>query len=354
MDEMPLVRDLRADAPVPDRARLAPGRRRLLDAATSGGLMSRLRGLRSDWRTAAVGAVAAMTAAALSATLLVGGGDPATEASLLSGRAPAGSAAEVLRTAALMVGDDPVPTPRADQWIYVREGYYSMVREEKPAGLVAQPDVNYHPLGEKKYLVPQADGLPRAEAEEWIPYADPDAERGRTDQKYSAREIFRFLADLPDDPQAILDEVRAFYPANPPENPETPDEHAFRALGLLAVQQPVPHPQGLAKIYRTLATIPGIQVSRATDQFGRETVAISRAESGDPAGHVREYLLNPSTGLPVGQRWAVEGDGTYVEGGDGGRTPAGDRPATNWKKGDVLVERVRFEGALVDKDHERP
>ncbi|MEV8342207.1 CU044_5270 family protein [Streptomyces niveus] len=354
MDETTLVRDLRADAPVPDRARLAPGRRRLLDAATSGGLMSRLRGLRSDWRTAAVGAVAAMTAAALSATLLVGGGDPATEASLLNGRVPAGSAAEVLRTAALMVGDDPVPAPRADQWIYVREGYYSMVGEEKPAGLVAQPDVNYHPLGEKKYYVPKPDGPPRAEAEEWIPYADPDAERGRTDQKHSAREIFRFLADLPDDPKAILDEVRAFYPANPPQNPETPDEHAFRALGLLVVQQPVLHPQGLAKIYRTLATIPGIQVRRATDQFRREALAISRAESGGPPGHVREYLLHPSTGLPVGQRWTADADGSYAEGEYGDGTPAADRPTTTWKKGDVLVERVLFEGALVDKDHERP
>ncbi|MFG2175121.1 hypothetical protein ACGFMO_27825 [Streptomyces niveus] len=161
--------------------------------------------------------------------------------------APAGRAAEVLRTAALLVADDPVPAPLADRWIYVREGYYDMVPEEKPAGLVVQSDVNHHPLGEKKYFVPKANGLPRAEAEEWIPYAEPDAERGRTDQKYSAPEIFRFLADLPDDPEAILDEVRAFYPANPPENPEAPDEQAFRALGLLAVQQPVLRPQGLAK-----------------------------------------------------------------------------------------------------------
>ncbi|MFD4771032.1 CU044_5270 family protein [Streptomyces niveus] len=354
MDETPLVRDLRADAPVPDRARLAPGRRRLLDAATSGGRMSRLRGLRSDWRTAAVGAVAAITAAALSATLLVGGGDPATEAPPLSGRAPAGSAADVLRTAALMVGDDPVPAPRADQWIYVREGYYSMVREEKPDGLVAQSDVNYHPLGEKKYFVPKANGLPRAEAEEWIPYADPDAERGRTDQKYSVREIFRFLADLPDDPKAILDEVRAFYPANPPENPETPDEHAFRALVLLTVQQPVLHPKGLAKVYRTLATIPGVQVRSATDHLRRNVLAVSREESGGPPGHVREYLLDSSTGLPVGQRWTADADGSYAEGEYGGPTPAGDRPATTWKKGDVLVERVLLEGALVDKDHGRP
>ncbi|TFI30070.1 MULTISPECIES: CU044_5270 family protein [Streptomyces] len=354
MDETQFVRDLRAGAPLPDRTRLAPGRRRLLDEATSGGLMSRLRGLRSDWRTAAVGAVAAMTAAALSATLLVGGGDPAAEESLLSGRAPAGSAAEVLRTAALMVGDDPVPAPRADQWIYVRERYYDVVREEKPAGLVAQPDVNYHPLGEKKYLVPKPDGIPRDQAEEWIPYADQDAERSRTDQKYSAREIFRFLADLPDDPKAILDEVRAFYPANPPENPETPDEHAFRALGLLAVQQPVPHPQGLAKIYRTLATIPGIRASRVVDLTGREALAISRAESGGPPGHVRAYLLRPSTGLPVGQRWTADADGSYTEGEYGDGTPAADTPTTTWKKGDVLVERVRLEGALVDKDHERP
>ncbi|MFE9297130.1 hypothetical protein [Streptomyces niveus] len=116
-----------------------------------------------------------MTAAALSATLLVGGGDPANEAPLLSGQAPAGSAAEVLRTAALMVEEAPVPAPRADQWIYVRERYYNVVREEKPAGLV-----------------------------------------------------------------------------------------------------------------RTPATIPGVQVTSAPDHLGRRVLAVSRAESGGPPGHVRE------------------------------------------------------------------
>lgn len=351
MDETALVGELRADVPLPDRARLAPGRQRLLDATAAGG---KVRRLRSDWRTAVVGAVAAITAAAVSATLLVGGSDAGIETSLLSGGAPAGSAKEVLLNAAAMVEDDPVPTPDSDQWIYVREVYYDLVPDERPARLVAQSDVNYHPLGAKKYLVPKANGLGRDWVEEWIPYADPVAERGKSDQTYSAREIFRFLADLPDDREGVLDKVRAFYPAGPPEYPETPDEHDFRALGLVAVQQPVLHPQGLAKVYRALAEIPGIQASRAVDFAGRESVAISRAESGSPLGHVRAYLLDPSTGLPVGQRWTAGGDGTHLDGKYGGGTPTADNSGVSWKKGDILVERLMLEGTLVDKDHERP
>lgn len=351
MDETALVSELRADAPLPDRARLAPGRQRLLDATAAGG---RARRLRSDWRTAVIGAVAATAAAAVTATLLVGGSDAGTETSLLSGGAPAGSAKEVLLNAAAMVEDDPVPTPDTGQWIYVREVYYDLVPEKRPARPVDGSDLNYHPLGDKRYLVPKANGLGRTEAEEWIPYAGPAAESGKDDRTYSAREIFRFLAGLPDDRQGVLDAVRAFYPAGPPGNPETPDEHAFRALGLLAVRQPVLHPQGLAKVYRALAEIPGIEASRVDDILGRETVAISRAEPGGPPGHIRAYLLNPSTGLPLGQRWTADADGTYLDGKYSGRTPPGDRPATTWRKGDVLTERLTVEGELVGKDHERP
>ncbi|MGP3632932.1 CU044_5270 family protein, partial [Streptomyces sp. 24-1644] len=37
MDEMTRLRELRADAPVPDRATLAPGRLRLTEAMAAGG-----------------------------------------------------------------------------------------------------------------------------------------------------------------------------------------------------------------------------------------------------------------------------------------------------------------------------
>ncbi|MFC8918192.1 hypothetical protein ACGF5F_26465 [Streptomyces sp. NPDC047821] len=75
MDEMRTLRDFRADAPAPDRARLAPGRRRLLDEAARP-----RRRLRAGWWLAVAGAAAAVTAVATLATLLPADHEPAAPA----------------------------------------------------------------------------------------------------------------------------------------------------------------------------------------------------------------------------------------------------------------------------------
>ncbi|MFD6989567.1 CU044_5270 family protein [Streptomyces sp. NPDC059943] len=350
MDETTFVRELRAGAPLPDRARLAPGRQRLLDAAASGG---RVRTLRSDWRTAAVGAVAAITVAAVSVTLLVGGGDrDEAPASLLSGVSGVGSAKSVLLDAAAMVEDDPVPRPGAKQWIYSRESIYNVTFDEN-SGVVVGDD------GGKAGRPPGPDGGVTLtgpgphEVEEWIPFGNPAAEKGKTDDDYSAREIFARLADLPDDRGKVLDKVLKFYPTGS-DHPETPEEHAFRALGLMATEQPIAHPQGLAKVYRAMAEIPGIKASRVTDTAGRETVAISRRDGAGAGSDIRMYLLDPATGLTVGQRWEASQDGPTAmflpeSGGKAVEVPA----KTKWKKGDVVMEDLVLEAALVDKDRER-
>ncbi|RST18708.1 hypothetical protein E2C00_14770 [Streptomyces sp. WAC05374] len=85
MDEMRTLQDFRADAPAPDRARLAPGRQRLLDEAARP-----RRRLRGGWWPAVAGAAAAVTAVATLATLLPADHEPAA----------------------------PAVKPRADQWIY--------------------------------------------------------------------------------------------------------------------------------------------------------------------------------------------------------------------------------------------
>ncbi|MFB8353811.1 CU044_5270 family protein [Streptomyces niveus] len=349
MDETTFVRELRADAPLPDRARLAPGRQRLLDAAASGGLV---RGLRSDWRTAAVGAMAAITVAAVSVTLLVGGGDR-EEASLLSGMSEVGSAKSVLLDAAAMVEDDPVPTPGAEQWVYSRETIYNVTFDEN-SGVVVGGDRGTadRPPGSDGGVTLTGPGP--HEVEEWIPFGNPAAEKGKSDDDYSAREIFARLADLPDDSGKVLDKVLKFYPTSS-DAPETPEEHAFRALGLMATEQPIAHPRGLAKVYRAMAEIPGIEASRVTDTTGRETVAISRRDGAGAGSDIRMYLLDPATGLPVGQRWEASQDGPTAmflpaSGGKAVEVPA----KTRWKKGDVVMEDLVLEAALVDKDRERP
>lgn len=356
MDETTFVRELRADAPVPDRARLAPGRQRLLDTASSGG---RIRRLRSDWRTGAVGAVAAITAATVSATLLVGGGDQGIDASLLSVRGPVGSAKDVLLNAAAMVEDDPVPHPGAKQWVYTRESSYNVTMDENSGVMVELGPGEEPPVGATPTEVP---GIGKAvvlkgpgphEVEEWTEFGNPAAGKETDDDDYSPREIFGRLADLPDDQGQVLAEALRFYPASA-DIKETPEDHAFRALGLMFTEQPIVQPEGLAKVYRAMAEIPGVKASRVTDTLGRELVAVGRRDSSSPDADIRMYLLDPTTGRPAGQRWTAARDGGLVTGpGGDGKSIAAKGQAT-WKKGDVVMEDLVLEAELVDKDRERP
>lgn len=359
MDETTIVGELRADAPLPDRARLAPGRQRLLDSAASGGRAGRLR---SDWRTAAVGAVAAITVAAVTVTLLVGGdGHDKAPASLLSGAGKVGSAKDVLLDAAAMVEDDPVPSPGAKQWIYTRESTYNASMDET-SGVVVDLEPGEDPsAGSSK----PAPGMPDSEnsvilrgpgpheLEDWLPFGNPAAEKGKNDDDYSPRAIFAFLADLPDDPAKVLEKVLKFYPSDSGGS-ETPDEHAFRALGLMFVEQPIVHPKGVAKVYRAMAEIPGTKASRVTDTAGRETIAIARKDSGGPDADLRTYLLDPATGLPVGEQWIAGKDSPTGDAADGDGGSGGLGEGVSWKKGDVVMADLVLESALVAKDHQRP
>lgn len=358
MDETTCVSELRADAPVPDRVRLAPGRQRLLDATAAGG---RIRGLRSDWRTGAVGAVVAITVAAVAATLLVGGeGRDKAPTSLLSEAGEVGSAREVLLAAATMVEDDPVPHPGTKQWVYTREITYNASTGES-SGITFELDPGEEPpLGSTPTGIPGMGkvaimaGPGPHETEGWVPFSDPAAEKGKNDDDYSPREIFAFLDALPDDQEKVLDKVRTFYPRSTgvPDSPvddvvttETPEEHEFRALGLLVAGQPV-HPEGLAKVYRAMAEIPGIKASRVRDVVGRETVAIAR--KGREGADTERYLLDPATGLPAGQE-SLAGTGSPMT-----KAQARENGQAFWKKGDLMMADLVLESALVSKDHERP
>lgn len=106
----------------------APGWHRAGNGCSTrrGRAATEVRGLRSDWRTAAAGAVVAITVAAVTTTLLVGGdGHDRAPVSLVGGAGKVGSARDVLLDAAAMVEDDPVPRPGAEQWIYTRESTYN-------------------------------------------------------------------------------------------------------------------------------------------------------------------------------------------------------------------------------------
>ncbi|MCX4394591.1 CU044_5270 family protein [Streptomyces sp. NBC_01767] len=328
MDEMTQLRELRADAPVPDRGTLAPGRQRLTEAAASG---RRARRLRADWRLAAVGAAAAITVAAVLGTQLGDAAAPSRSGpALTTGTLRLDSPAEVLNQAADALEKQPAgPEPRDDQWIYTRT-----------AQRASQGDQNGASLGPATY-----------DPDSWVPYDNSAAaEKGKDPDYRTARQVYRAANALPDDPARLLAEIRSFYPTgNTAEDPpEREAQHSFRAIGLMAEAYPVA-PAALARIYRAMATIPGVRVTGhlVKDAAGREAIAITRKEDG--SHEQREILIDPHDFGYAGQRFVVAED--YAQTLSDGKV---ERQTFRFEAGQVLTSEARTEAAVVDAKGEKP
>ncbi|MFW6718894.1 CU044_5270 family protein [Streptomyces sp. MAR4 CNY-716] len=269
MDEMSKLREWRADAPSPDRARLAPGRARLLDAAAAG--KRRRRPAVHDWRMAVSAVAACVTLLALLTTVLGGGllggpedGEGGTDAAGDREKAAAEvqvdeRAHEVLELAAVAAEEQPDPKPQEGDWVYVRTARVSEA--------VNSDD-------------------PRIE-ESWYSYADArDADREHYDDR-TPQERYELLATLPgEDPEDVQRAARAFYPdenmlpgvtePEPGEEAEEAVQLNFRVLRMLLEATPT-QPDGQAAVYRSLATLPGVRVLADTveDAAGREALAVT-------------------------------------------------------------------------------
>ncbi|MFF2008232.1 CU044_5270 family protein [Streptomyces sp. NPDC058195] len=327
MDEMTQLREFRADAPVPGRGALAPGRRRLLDAASSG---RRARRLRADWRLAAVGAAVAITVAAALGTRIVDAAAPGRSGpASASGTLRLEDVAEVLDRAADTLERQPAgPEPLDDQWIYTRTAQASS--EGGPDGASLSP-VTY--------------------VRDWVPYDNSAAARKGEDTDYrTARQVYRTANALPDDPVRLLERARALYPTGhtAADPPETTAQHSFRAVSLMVGTYPIA-PAALARIYRATATIPGVHVTGrlVKDAAGREAIAITRKEEG--RREQREILLDPRGFHYAGRRAVVTESYTYRLSGRG--TPG---PAFRLTAGQILVTEALVEASVVDGKGEKP
>ncbi|MGC5529953.1 CU044_5270 family protein [Streptomyces sp. SR-10] len=332
MDELTQLRELRADAPVPDRAALAPGRALLTDAIA--GRSRRTRRLRADWRIASLGAVVAITAAALFITQVVDTPAPrpsapatvAGDLDLSSPEAALGRAADFLER------QEAPPEPRADQWIYLRA----------VSGEPAQPTRKDGKDSGTSVVVDHGD------PDSWIPYDDKAAENDPGDTDYrTARESYEIAADLPEDPEALLAELRRIFPtgSGPDGPPEAKDEHSFRALSVLLESYPIP-PDAQARVYRAMATVGGVEVTDhlIRDASGRQVIAVTREyDRGDSR---RELLIDPVDYSYAGERDVVTR--THEVPG-----PAGLAPMV-YQRGDVLIDIARTSAAVVDAEGQKP
>ncbi|AUH43675.1 hypothetical protein CXR04_28990 [Streptomyces sp. CMB-StM0423] len=331
---MSKLREWRADAPAPDRERLAPGRRRLLDAA--GARKSRRLPVLGDWRVVSGAVAAGVTAVALLSTNL-GGGTGGSEGTPAAGGdahvttaspGPPSRASELLQKAAVVVAADPVPEPEEGDWVYVREVSVG----------VTDP----------------ADDSP-ATAEDWYRYADPEFENWNEGDDHSPREGFEYLAALPEDTDAVLQKARWFYPQSGgrpgSENPGAGRSDAelaewnFSSLRLLAGTTPT-HPVGQSRVYEAMATIPGLRVEDGTvkDAAGRRALAFSVEPDPDGMPVRDEVLIDPTTYTYLGTR--------SVATGELGLQGTGDEK--EWKKGDIVTSTAVLSTALVDDEGQRP
>ncbi|MCF6523361.1 CU044_5270 family protein [Streptomyces sp. JJ36] len=312
MDEITSVRELRADAPPADRARLAPGRRRLLEAAERPAARTRLR---VDWRITALGAAAAVAAAALAGAQLAGegtgGGDPGPAASRVQQQYDLTDAPALLHAAADAAAARPDPEPRVGQWVYRKT-----VRgnETSEPGTGAVPDTQ----------------------ENWYQYADPEFENWKEGDDHSYRERYEFLAGLPAEPEKLWSEARDFYPSG---GDEPVSAHNYRAARVLLQSWPAP-PEGLARVYRALAELDGMQAvdHPVEDAQGHPAIALYRETDGPTR---EEILLDPDTLAYRGSRLVATGNGPVF----------GERDR---REGDVLINSAVLRTAMVDAEGERP
>ncbi|PCG83019.1 hypothetical protein CIB93_27095 [Streptomyces sp. WZ.A104] len=331
MDEMTQLRELRADAPVPDRAALAPGRERL--TGTIAGRGRRTFRARADWRIASLGAVVAITAAALFVTQVVDTSDPRQSGpATVTGDLDLSSPSAALGRAADFLDRQEVPPePRSDQWIYLREENPEQAEQwaELPAEIREDMQWSYSP-------------------DSWVPYDDKAAENDESDTDYrTARESYRIAADLPEDPEALLAKLRKVFPtgSGPDGPPEAKDEHSFRALSVLLGSYPLP-PDAMARIYRAMATVGGVEVTDhlIRDASGRQVIAVTRDyDQGDTR---REILIDPVDYSYAGERDVVTRTHEVSR-------PDGIEPTVH-ERGDILINVARTRAAVVDAKGQKP
>ncbi|MGI5453823.1 CU044_5270 family protein [Streptomyces sp. CA-249302] len=313
MDELTRVRELRADAPTPDRARLAPGRTRLLEAARAD---ERHRAL---WRRRQFvivgGVVAAVTAVAVTVSLLLGGsgGDRKVQPATTPGVHLKGvSASDLLNRLADEVEKQPdAAVPTAKQWIYTKT-------IEEP---VKDPKADQY-----KNLPKGALKLMTGPQESWLRYdgtaqagwnldtkgeklklqvTEMHLENGAEGDDRSPREMYRTLAALPSTAEGTLKALREQNAiADDKGASQSRNDYAEITVLLRADVMPA---KALASLYRALATVPG---GKLTDHLvdtgaGRRAIALTydRAGSTPNGSAMREqWLIDPQTYRVFGMR----------------------------------------------------
>ncbi|MER6954008.1 MULTISPECIES: hypothetical protein [unclassified Streptomyces] len=347
MDEMTAVQSLRADAPVPDHARLTPARQRLLDeiAEPRRSLFGFRIGLRAGSRTGrrlrTLGAVAAVVAAVSLSTLPLrpDHSSPATPAS--------------------------APSTRPNQWVYQN------VQLDAWSCLSVSSGDMYSEVG--VFALSSNSGRPctptptrQVDTTRWVRYdgedftlpsahqAGPDAPRhiavGGNADMLTPQDTDALVAALPDDPDAALQMIlKKSIPTRVIDASRlTQAQRDFdEILEVLSASTVLP-PDKAHTIYRIIMGLDGVtEPVEVTDGAGRTVLAIGidgNFRDKSYAANGIQVLLDPETYAYRGVRW-VAGLDYYV----GGKASGGPFVA----KGTVIGTATRVSTEIVDASGER-
>jgi hypothetical protein len=310
MDEMTQVRELRAGAPAPDRGRLAAGRTRLTETARAGGRHQVL------WRRrefVIVAVVAAVTAVAVTVTVLLSGTAPGSRkvepASTPDVSLQGLSAAQLLERAAKLVEKEPdSAVPRANQWIYTLQ-----MSESPDPGTVKM--LGKAAIEQRSWI--RYDGSAMASEDIVLKGQKPKLnitkmhlENGGEGDDRSPRELYRVLDALPAGARQTLTFLREKN-AIADGKGATQAESDYSEISVLLSADVMPS-KGLASLYRALATLPGGTVADhlVKDASGRRVIALSYAREDNPKSGesaADQWLLDPQTYRIVGMRMLLDG-----------------------------------------------
>jgi hypothetical protein len=276
MNDLDLVRALRATVPVPAPARLAAGRRRFLAAA-----------VRPRRRRRVALPAAAITAVAAIAVVAVLGGTATPPRPRPAPAERVSRAAQILTVAARTVAAEPSARPGDRQWIYSR-----FVQTQ--TGQATQSDENWT----------RFDGLEQAYYLNGRLIVHPE-----TSGSGGPLGSYRALAALPAAPSAILAAARHAVGTTPRQwqnwssgsvvaelAPRSVGDAEFDYLAQLLWDAYAAAPSAaLAHVYQALADIPGVRVAPGqTNAVGRTGIGVSAN------GGVSWLLLDPRTYQVIG------------------------------------------------------
>jgi hypothetical protein len=298
MDELKLVRELRADTPAAAPEDLERARDRLLaQAATAAGRPRRRA--RLGWRLAVAGGLSVAVTAALLVAQNLGIGDRPP--------GPSAEAAEVLHRAARAAAAEPAPRVRGDQFVYVesttthltvsvRDGRAERWLQRSHRRAWLSVDGSRAGLLRERLLPPLAlpgETLPaEARAEPTGDWQDTPLEPVPD----STPDMLPYASELPTEPDQMLEYV---YANSHGDNPR--HQQAWITVGDLLRERLLP-PEARAALFEAAARIPGVTVVHdSVDAAGRHGLAVAVVNDG-----VRQELIfHPRTYRLLGERGVV-------------------------------------------------